>query len=263
MKKLMGIVVFAGCLAWGGSAFAAHPLATDDAGTQGMLRAQVEVTAEFGWDKQSLNGITTKTDQQNLGLAVTVGVFDSLDASITLPFTIQQVKQNDVTFLDNNGLNDITLALKWRFIELGPVSLAIKPAMTIPNGNEARGLGNGRAGYTTTLIATVDLKPVAVHANLGYRHQEYVDSARPDNRTDLWNMSLAAGVEVMSGLQVVAEVGASTNNLHSSDVMPAYMTGGVIYSINKNIDLDLGVRGGLNKPSTDFMLLTGVAVRFP
>lgn len=263
MRKLAGMMVMAGCLAWGSVAFAAHPLSTDDAGTQGMLKFQVEATAEFGWDKETFNNVTTKTNQQNLGLTLTAGLLDSLDASVSFPFTIQQVKENDLKTLDNNGLNDITLALKWRFLELGPVSLAIKPAMTIPNGNEARSLGNGRAAYTTTLISTVDLKPVAIHANLGYRHQDYVDRVRSENRSDLWSMSLAGTVEVLKGLQVVAEVGASTNNLHASDVMPAYMTGGLIYSINDKLDLDLGVRGGLNKPATDLVLLTGVTVRFP
>lgn len=264
MGRLFGIMVMAGCLMWGGVSFAAHPLSTDDTGTQGMLKGQVEATAEFSWDKSTNSaGVTTKTDQQNLGLAVTLGILDSIDASVSFPFTMQQIKENDVTTRDNNGLNDITLALKWRFIELGPVSLAIKPAVTLPNGNQSRGLGNGRAIYAATLISTVDLKPVSIHANLGYTHQDYVDTVRPENRTDLWKMSLAAGVEVLKGLQVVAEVGTSVNSLHVSNVWPAYITGGLIYSITDKLDIDLGVRSALNKPHTDLMLLTGIVFRFP
>lgn len=265
MGRLFGTMVMAGCLLWGSVSFAAHPLSTDDTGTQGMLKGQVEATAEFSWDKStnSTGTTTTKTNQQNLGLAVTLGILDSIDASVSFPFTIQQIKENDVTTRDNSGLNDITLALKWRFIELGPVSLAIKPAVTLPNGNQSRNLGNGRAIYAATLISTVDLKPVSLHANLGYTHQEYVDAVRPENRTDLWKMSLAAGVEVLKGLQVVAEVGTSSNSLHTSNVWPTYMTGGLIYSITGNLDIDLGVRGGLNKPFTDLMLLTGIVFKFP
>jgi hypothetical protein len=256
----MALAIFLACC---GTAQAGHPLATDDTGTQGMLKFQVESTAEFGWDKETLNGTTTKTNQQNLGLTLTAGIFDSLDASIAIPFTIQQIKENDIKTLDNNGLSDITLALKWRFLELGPLSLAIKPAMTIPNGDEAKSLGNGRAIYTATLISTVDLKPVLIHANLSYVHQEYVDAVRPDSPTDLWKMSLAGSVFVLKGLQVVAEVGTGVNNLKASDVWPTYITGGLIYSVNDQLDFDLGVRGGLNKPSTDLALLTGVVVRFP
>lgn len=263
MSKLIGILALVVFLACSGAAQAGHPLSTDDTGTQGMLKFQVEGTAEFSWDKENLNGISTKINQQNLGLTITAGLLDSLDASICFPFTIQQVKENGVKTLDNNGLSDITMALKWRFLELGPLSLAVKPAMTIPNGSEARSLGNGRATYTATLISTVDLKPVAIHANLGYVHQEYVDAVRPDSRTDLWKMSLAGSVFVLKGLQVVAEVGTATNSLKGSDIWPAYVTGGLIYSVNDNLDLDLGVRGGLNKPSADLVLLTGVVVRFP
>ena len=67
----------------------------------------------------------------------------------------------------------------------------------------------------------------------------------------------------MSGLQLAAEVVASTNNLHTSDVWPTFITGGLIYSVTDKLDLDLGVKGGLTKPTTDLTLLTGVTVRFP
>lgn len=263
MKSLIASIITASLLAFTCNAFAAHPLSTDDAGTQGMLKFQVEATGEFSWDKDSTDGVTTKTNQQNLGLTFTAGLLDSLDASIAFPFMLQQITQDSTTIRDNSGLTDITLALKWRFIELGPVSLAIKPSVTVPNGDQGRGLGNGRAIYSATLISTVDLKPVAIHANLGYTHQDYVDAVRPENRTDLWKMSLAATVELMQGLQVVAEMGTSTNTLHSSNVWPSFVTGGIIYSLTDKLDLDVGVRGGFNKPSTDLMLLAGATFRFP
>lgn len=245
------------------SAFAAHPLSTDDAGTQGMLKFQVEATGEFSWDKDTDNGTTTKVNQQALGLTVTAGVFDSLDASISFPYLLQQVKQNDVTVLDDSGLGDITLALKWRFLELGPVSLAIKPSMNIPNGDRDKGLGAGRTGYAATLISTVDLKPLTVHANLGYVHQDHVDADLADNRSDFWKMSVAAGIELTKGLQLVAEVGTTTSPLQTSNVWPSFVAGGLIYSLNDKLDLDLGVRGGFNKPATDLTMLTGVTFRFP
>ena len=245
------------------AAFAAHPLNTDDAGTQGMLKFQVEATGEFSWDKDTDNGVTTKTNQQLLGLTVTAGLFDSLDASISFPYLLQQAKQNDVTVLDETGLADITLALKWRFLELGPVSLAIKPSMNIPNGDRDKGLGAGRSGYAATLISTIDLKPLTVHANLGYVHQDYVDADRGGYRSDFWKMSVAAGVAVTKSLQLVAEVGTATSTLQTSRVWPSFVTGGLIYSLNDKLDLDLGVRGGFNKPATDLTLLTGVTFRFP
>ena len=263
MKSIISFCLAASLVIYSVPALAAHPLSTEDTGTQGSLKFQVEATGEFSRNNDTEGGVTTKTDQQHIGITITAGVFDSLDASVSFPFLIQQIKQNDVSTFDNSGLTDISLALKWRFLELGPVSFGIKPSMTIPNGNQERSLGNGRASYSAALISTVDLKPVAVHANIGYTHQGYVDSVRPDNRTDLWKLSLAAQIEILSGLQLAAEVVASTNNLHTSDVWPTFITGGLIYSVTDKLDLDLGVKGGLTKPTTDLTLLTGVTVRFP
>ncbi len=42
---------------------------------------------------------------------------------------------------------------------------------------------------------------------------------------------------------------------------PAFILGGIIYSIVKNFDIDSGVKGGLNKPGTDYSMLTGITLR--
>ena len=242
---------------------AALPLATDDTGTQGRLKFQLETGAEFGWDRETSNGITTRKDSQSLNETVTAGLIDPLDLIVTLPFSWQQVRVNDQKAYDDGGLNDLSLALKWRFLELGPASLAIKPAVTFPSGDNSRGLGAARPGYGATLISTVEFKPVAVHANIGYTHQNYTEADKEANRENLWNLSLATAVEVMKGLQIVAEIATATNGDKTSTTWPTFMTGGVIYSVIDNLDLSLGVKGGLNAPATDIALLTGVTVRFP
>lgn len=43
---------------------------------------------------------------------------------------------------------------------------------------------------------------------------------------------------------------------------PAFILGGLIYSISKNLDIDFGIKGGLNKPETDYAILAGIAWRF-
>jgi hypothetical protein len=243
--------------------FAAHPLATDDAGTNGQLKFQVETSAEFAWDKQN----SVKTNSQSLNVALSAGLLESLDLSVAYPFSWQNVKNNNTTVLDNGGLNDLTLALKWRFLELGPASFAVKPSLTFPTGNYERGLGSGRASYGATLISTVEFKelplPVAVHANAGYTRQQYCDADRDANRETLWNLSLAGTIEVLKGLQVVAEVGTVTNPDKASTVWPAFVTGGAIYSVLDGLDLSLGAKGALNKPEVDIALLAGITFKFP
>jgi len=54
MKKLVSALLTALCLSFSALAFAAHPLTTDDTGTQGMMKFQVETAAEFGTRKANM-----------------------------------------------------------------------------------------------------------------------------------------------------------------------------------------------------------------
>ena len=120
LKKALIISWFVVTLCLAAPAYAAHPLATDDTGTAGMLKFQVETSAEFGWDKETRQGATSTSNYQTLNMAVTAGVLDSLDLVLSYPFTWQQIEENSATKLDNGGLSDLAIALKWRILELGP-----------------------------------------------------------------------------------------------------------------------------------------------
>jgi hypothetical protein len=43
---------------------------------------------------------------------------------------------------------------------------------------------------------------------------------------------------------------------------PSFLIGGIIYSINENFDVDLGVKCGLDSSETDISALAGVTFRF-
>jgi hypothetical protein len=261
LKTLFTLCMMTLCMA--APAFAAHPLTTDDTGTQGILKFQVETNAEFGWDRETAPGITTKSNSQTLNVAVTAGILNTLDLAVSYPYTCQQTEDSSGSRIDNSGLNDLSLALKWRFAELGPASIAIKPSITFPTASRDRNLGAGRAGYGATLISTAEFRPVTLHANIGYTNQKYTDIDKDGSREHLWCFSLAGTVEVLKGLQLVAEVGAATNPDRRSPAWPTFITGGMIYSILDKLDFDLGIKGGLNAPATDIALLTGLTVRFP
>jgi hypothetical protein len=263
LKRQVTILLTISCLALSAQTHAANPLATDDTGTQGMLKFQVETNAEFGWDRNTGNGTTIRTNNQSLNEVLTVGVLDPLDLALTVPFTLQQIRENGNSTYDQGGLNDISLALKWRFLETGPISLATKPSITFPSGDHNRGLGNARPAYGATIISTAEFKPIILSANIGYTYQYYTNADKKILRTGLWNLSLAGTVEVMKGLQVATEVGTASNIHKASTDSPTFMTGGFIYSPIDNLDLSLGVRIGLTPPETDISLLPGVSFKFP
>jgi predicted porin len=246
-----------------GSAFAAHPLITDDTGTQGRGKFQLEVNGELSRDRETLDGVETRETFAGLETVLSGGLTDTVDLVLAVPWVWSRVKEGSAVTSDENGAGDVGFELKWRFLEYKGFSLAVKPGMTFPSGNENRGLGNGKISYGATMIATQELDPFAFHLNLAYTHNEFtLDPDKESNRRDIWHASLAATWEVIKDLQLVANVGMESNGDRGNATWPAFILGGAIYSLTENLDVDLGIKGGLNKQEPDLTLMAGVAWRF-
>jgi len=256
-------MLFAFLILWAGAAYAAHPLITDDAGTQGKGKLQLEVNSEFGYDKNSSDGITTKETGGEIGTILSYGILDSMDIVLSLPYQWTKTKEGGDVTSDEDGIGDMSLELKWRFFNKDGLSLALKPGITLPTGNEKKGLGNGKTSYGFDLITTKEIKPWVFHLNLGYHYNEYkLQADKDENRNGIWHMSLAGEVEVVKDLKAVANIGIERNPDKTSNTHPAFILGGLIYSISESIAIDAGVKGGLNKPETDVTFLAGIAWRF-
>lgn len=259
-KRIIATIV---ALLWAGAAFAAHPLITDDTGTQGKGKFQLEVNGEFNHDRETEEGITTKETRGEVVTALSYGITDNIDVVLGTPYQWFKIKEDGEVTSKENGISDISLELKWRFFEKDGLSFALKPGITLPTGDEEKGLGNGRASYGLIFITTKEMDPWAFHLNLGYTHNEYkLQEDKDANRRNIWQVSLASEVEVVKNLKAVANIGMERNPDKSSNTHPAFILGGVIYSITENFDVDLGVKGGLNKPETDLTILAGIAMRF-
>ena len=256
-RSIVAVITFV--LLWAGKAFAAHPLITDDTGTQGKNRTQFEFIGEYGHDKE--NGITTKSLTFPTIPVLSYGVTDTLDIVFGMPYAV--VKTNEAgTETRQSGFGDASLEVKTRFYEKDGLSFAIKPGISLPTGDENKGLGNGKASYHAFLITTKELQPWAFHFNVGYIRNEYKLSADNDaNRKDIWHVSLASQVEVVKNLKAVANIGMERNLDKTSETHPAFILGGLIYSITENLDVDFGVKGALNRTETDITYLAGVTWR--
>lgn len=245
------------------TAFAAHPLITDDTGTQGKGKFQIEVNSEFGSDNEKENEIIIKETGGELATIVSYGVAEAVDIVFGLPYEWTKTKEDGAVISDEDGIGDISLEFKWRFYEKDSLSLALKPGITLPTGNEEKGVGNGKASYGLMFITTKEFAPWAIHFNLGYMHNEYkLKEDEEANRKDIWHVSLASTVEVVKNLQAVVNIGAEKNPDKESNIHPAFILGGLIYSISDNLDIDMGIKCGLNKPETDLTFLVGIAARF-
>ena len=60
MNRFMQVVVVSTGVFFSQSGLAAHPLITDDTGTQGRGKSQIEANAEYAYDKEQISGITVK-----------------------------------------------------------------------------------------------------------------------------------------------------------------------------------------------------------
>ncbi len=235
------------------ASYAAHPLITDDTGTQGKGKFQIEFNGEYGHDKE--DGVTTKTTQAATTLSY--GVTDPVDIVLVIPYHHIRTKDSE-SATKGDGISDISIELKWRFYEKEGLSFALKPGFTLPTGDDEKGLGSGKATYQLFFIATKELKPWDFHVNLGYIRNEN----KRDERKNLWHGSLAATVELLKDLKAVADIGLEKNADRKLNIHPAFILGGLIYSLSENFDIDFGIRGGLTRPETDYAVLAGITWRF-
>jgi hypothetical protein len=249
-KRIFAMAVL---LLWSGSAFAAHPLITDDTGTQGKGKFQLEVNGGYGHDRD--DGVVTTTTQ--IATTLAYGLSDPVDIILGVPYEHTRIEDSG-TVTKGDGIGDMCLELKWRFYENDGLSFALKPGLTLPTGDEEKGLGAGKAGYHLFLVGTKELKPWAFHANLGYIRNEN----ERDERKNLWHASLASTVEVIKDLKLVGNIGIERNVNRNLNNHPAFLLGGFIYSRLENLDIDAGVKVGLNKAESDYVLLAGLTYRF-
>ncbi len=243
-----------------GTTFAAHPLITDDAGTQGKGKMQLELIGEYGHDKE--DGVTIKSLVIPTIPAFSYGVTDAIDLVLGLPYQRIETEEGGITTMVR-GISDASVELKWRFYEKDGLSFAVKPGVSLPTGDENKALGNGKMSSSAYFITTKALEPWAFHFNAGLVRNEYKLQADEDaNRKDIWHVSLATQVEVVKDLNLVANIGMERNPDKTSNTNPAFILGGFIYSMSKNLDVDFGVKGGLTKPETDISYLAGITWRF-
>lgn len=242
-------------------AFAAHPLVSDDTATHGPGKYQLEVNSEAGFDRQRQDSL--ESSAQQVAAILSAGLGDRLDLVVGLPWQRMRAKQSGTLVQGGNGVGDVSLEVKWRFFEAAGFSLAVKPGVTLPSGDEDRGFGNGRFSGGVTMIATKELAPFTLHLNGAYVRNEF---AREDDRQtrcrDGVRASLAALAGVAKNLQLAAEIALEKNSDRKKGTWPASVVGGAIYSLRDDLDVDLGVKLGLNEPATDLGVLAGFSLHF-
>ncbi|MCU0848924.1 MAG: transporter [Spirochaetes bacterium] len=276
---------------------AAHPLITDDTGTQGKGKFELEFNGEYGYERTHQEREFSTSTQ----FTMTYGIIDKLDLSVNFPYQSVKIRTYPIIGLFNkeagsddlkafiaatyddwaplfkrttsteSGFGDNSVELKWNFLESGRFNFALKPGISVPTGGD---LGAGKFGAYGFLITTINLEPFTIHVNLGYIRNENT----VHEKKDIWHASAACEFELVKGFRLVANTGAERNpekstrvNLTRRDprdpdritgMPPVFVLGGFIWSPTENFDFDAGFKYGLTKAETDYSAMSGVTIRF-
>lgn len=128
---------------------------TDDAGTQGQGKFQLEINGQNDYDREE--GI--KTEKTSSGTTFSYGIIDSLDIVVGICYQFLKIENGASTQTD--GLSDVAVDLKWKFYKKDNFALALKPGITLPSADEQKGLGAGKATYYLFFISSLEKKPWA------------------------------------------------------------------------------------------------------
>ncbi|WP_019139685.1 transporter [Noviherbaspirillum massiliense] len=209
-------------------AHGAHPLVTEDSGTQDKGNHQIELNTDWAGTSSDRTG--------KAGFTYTYGVTRELDALVNMPVGIS----------GPSGLNDLSVGLKWRALENGPASFAIKPELLLPSGNENKGLGNGRTSAALTFVASYETGPWQWHGNIAATVNRFgLQEDREANRRVIWRASTAIIYALGEHWKWLLDTGLAQDPAKASSAHPGYIVTGGIYSPREDLDLDAGIRFGL------------------
>jgi hypothetical protein len=238
------------------------PLITDDTATQRPNNTTHQVELSYDRQRDRDSGVTTRVGTP--GITYTYGVSEPLDVYIGTTYARVTIDDPDATGRTKiSGLGDTGIGFKWRFYDEDNLSLGIKPVITFATGDENKGLGTGRTSWAVGFLATYDTEPVTWLANITYIRNNYAPVASSVAlRTDLVRLSAAALVNVHDKVRLFADSGATLHADRLSDTPPAYFLTGLIYSPNKDVDVNFGVKFAINRLEVDRTWSIGATFRF-
>lgn len=221
------------------SAWALQPLITDDTGTQGQGRYQLEAA----WNENRTHNTPHQDVQQSLPLTATYGLSEHLDVFFSL---IPTRLREGASGTNTAGLSNSVVGAKWRFFEQkgSGWSLGLKPQISLPisRSREVAQLGSGKASIDVLLVASHEAGWGAVHINLGAHHTRYLDTVAQPNTRHFY-LSAAPVISLSETVKLGLDTGLQRQLLHepTSTVQEKFILLGLIYSPHQSLDWALGV----------------------
>ena len=258
---VLGMTFFLARALW-----AAHPLFSEDAGTQGPGGVLVESNVNYLKD----NEFTSTA----VPVALSLGLGESIDVGVEMPYL--WLHPSPATGHSEHGFSDIIFKFKQRFFERGEQraegeqqgeegseqSFAYQILYAQPSGSEEKGLGAGSSRWAVRMISTTEWRSFEFNANLGYE-----SSGRALRRGNLsfdnvLALTVAAKYERPKPWEPVVELAVLRVKEPEAVTRIATALIGLVYEPSDKFYVDAGIRAGLNKSSEDYAVLAGFGVGF-
>lgn len=219
---------------------------TEDTGTQGSGNAELELG--YSW----ANGDGSRTflfqPQLSYGLTPTIDI-------IVQP---SWLSEHDAAQPVDHGFGDTAVDAKWRFYGADPLSLGIRAGILLPTSESDLGIAHGTLAEHALLVATLDVAPVTVDANLGMSRYP----ATAGMRQRLYHASAAAQWAWSERVSLVADFDVDSNPVAARSGWPAVGLVGAIYTLRPGFDIDAGYRAALNSAAIARQWLLGLTYRW-
>ncbi len=229
-------------------AFAAHPFITEDPGTQGTGRFELEMGAAARQGAPDMDGREVGVfPQLSIGAAPNV---DLIAQSIWL-------RQSPSTGPAVSGHAGLLADVKWRFHEWEGGALAVRAGLDLPVGDGDTGFGSGRVGYHAIAIAGLTFGDYAVYANAAYARVP-----EPGTRANLGLFSVALTRPDDAPLKSFIEAATASNPDPGRSQWPAFARAGFICTVTPWLDVDVGYQARLNRAAARQIWLAGATLRW-
>jgi hypothetical protein len=228
------------------TAFAAHPLQTEDTGTQGA--GNVEIENGLSRARFDATTLTVYQPQVSVGLATTV------DAIVQPSLVWRQAPSSAAV----SGPGDTNIDGKWRFWGSDPWSFAIRTGVAAPTSRPGLGLPHGQASGHALLVATWDDAPTTVHANLGFTRMPRA----PGTRVTIAHLSAAVMEAVNERLILTVDGGLDQDPDPSRHAWPGSLLAGAIWTARPGLDLDVGYQRSIDARPVNRQWMAGLTYRF-
>lgn len=248
MNDIRSVLLAAAALitASAGAALAFHPLMTEDTGFLGGGTRQLETGLEYsdpggGGYSRSLAGVFS------------YGVRGGLDIIVGVPW--QELSGGGSAAA---GPSDLSLEAKLRVTERAGWTFVLKPGFSLATGDEEKGLGAGKSGFWAYGVAGRTAGPWQFYLNAGYFH----NGNNGGEKEAILKGSAAAVRELGGGFLLSADLGVETSAEQGSASHPLHTVLGLVWSPSSFLDLDAGVKLGLNGGADRAGFLAGATLRF-